>query len=180
MADAITTVLARRVAYQFAKAALRSGSTTELKAALSSLPTNGMKASFYRSKIEEALASSDSSCKKIHSSKGQGAACVADGVGYEFVVSEFAEVSFFRAVRAGSIVRVTINSAHPFGKQILDSERLSDPMLMALLASWAHYELDQTSTKRQAAAGDARADWGRVLRRLVSSSQGFSDNGSSQ
>ena len=179
MTDAITLALSRKIALTYAKEALKSGSIAELKAALSGLSAaDGTMAELYRQQIRWTLNDKNKiHDKRIESNSRSSAACVADGIGYDFDIAEFGEVAFFRARRKGSIIEITINSAHPFGRQIVDSCRLSDPLLMALLASWAHYELDQSSVTRQAVVGEARADWGRILRRIVTASDGFAVNG---
>jgi hypothetical protein len=173
MSDAITKALSRKIALKFARAALRSGSTSELKKALASLPPNGEKAAALRLRIEEALREKG----ELNVDKGiqcaAKVACISDGVGYEFSTTEFGSVAFFQARRTGSIVKIIINTAHPFGRQIEESGRISDPVFLAMLASWAHYELDQSSNQRRSVVEAMREDWSRILRRLLSMGEGF-------
>ena len=63
---------------------------------------------------------------------------------------------------------ITVNSVHPFGRQLAREDNAAiEPAVLALLAAWARYELDQVNPVRQNAVRDARVDWGRLLRRML-------------
>lgn len=173
MSDAVGNALGRKVALDFARAALRSGARSELESALVGLPETGQKAVGLASRIGEALSRLDRGPAEPKKQAAIAATCVSDGVGYEFIVAETGDIAFFVAKRVGAIVEVTINSAHPFGQHLIAQEDWANPTVLTLLGAWAHYELDQSNMKRQQAARDARVDWGRVVRRLLTTGIDF-------
>ena len=167
MSDAITDVMSRRVALNRAREALKSGSRSDLKQALTALPDTGEKAAGLRSRIESALGQYEKKPQKSRGAVSHKKTCVSDGIAYQFEAEEFGSLAFFRVARSGSIVQGTSNSAHPYGIHIVSGDKLSDPAFLQLLAAWAHYELDQSSPTTRDAARVAREDWSRVLIRLA-------------
>ncbi len=173
MSDAVGSAVARKVALDLARAALRSGARSQMEAALAGLPEKGKKANALRSRLRESLAGLDLRPTELPATPAVTATCVSDGIGYEFLVAETGDVAFFVASREAGIVTVTINSAHPFGQLLITRGERPDPAVFALLAAWAHYELDQSDVRRQSVVQDARVDWGRVVRRLLSNGTKF-------
>ena len=174
MSDAIARAASRKVALDAARHALRSGSRAELESALKELPPDGRKADLLSKKLREALASSAGSATTKMRSAGSRALCSSDGIKYEFRLEETGDISLFRPKRIGAYVSVIINSAHPFGKALLENNALRNPAVLTLFAAWAHYELEQSDERLQDAVRDARIDWGRVVRRILASDVGFS------
>jgi len=168
MADAITNVMSRRVALDAARTALKSGSRSALKKALASLPDSGEKAAGLRAKIEAVLGQQvEINLRKAEVDSDIKIICVSDGIAYQFAVEEYGSLAFFRVARSGSVVSVTINSAHPFGAHVASGDKLNDSTFLQLLAAWAHFELDQASPKTRDAVRVAREDWSRILIRLA-------------
>jgi hypothetical protein len=176
MSDGITSALERKLALERARSALKSQCRSEMESALRGLPSTGRKAERLRAELAKQLEMSRSMPEPPPRAQSIRASCVSDGVRYEFRTLEFSDLSFFRASRVGPTIVVDINAAHPFGKLIDHTGRIDDPVIMAMLASWAHYECDQISHTRQQVVSDARVDWSRVLRRLVSTESDFLDN----
>ncbi len=168
MSDAVASVLARKVALDAARAALRSGARSELERALAGLPLDGRKAAVLREEIKSQLGGTRTPAPGFYVPKRSLATCVSDGINYEFRLAETGDVAFFVVERIGAVVRVTINSAHEFGRHMAKQDDLNSPTVLALLAAWAHHELDQTSEKRQQELRHSRVDWGRVMRRILS------------
>ncbi len=173
MHDAVMSAMDRKVALDGARAALRSRRRSELEAALKGLPKHGRKAAKLKEKLREAMDSVSASPSGVLGEEDVAAVCVSDGIRYEFRVGEIGDIAFFKADRMGAVVIITINSAHPFSKQLAGTVNHDNPAVLSLLAAWAHYELDQSDVKRQQAIRDARIDWGRVIRRLLSADRGF-------
>ncbi len=173
MTDAIAANVARKVALEASRAALRSGAKSELESALKSLVPFGSKADRLRDLLKQSLALARSAKTSHPKQDALVTACVSDGVSYEFKVAELDDVAFFVASHEGSKVTVTINSAHPFGKQLLADESWSNSAVHTLLAAWAHYEIDKSDDRRRQSLRDSRVDWGRVVRRILSADSGF-------
>jgi hypothetical protein len=173
MSDAIARAAKRKVALDAARRALKSGSRAELESALKGLPPDGRKAGRLGQQLQEALAISTATDTSKIKSAGSRAVCSSDGLKYEFRFEETGDISLFHPRRSGSQVAVVINTAHPFGRELLDTERWQDPAILTLFAAWAHYELDQSDERLQGAVRDARIDWGRIVRRLLASDSGF-------
>lgn len=173
MSDAIARVASRKVALDAARRALRSGSRSELETAIRELPSPGRKSDSLRAKLQKALDRAAESPTKQIRSTGPRALCSSDGVKYEFRLDETGDISLFRPKRIGAHVSVTINIAHPFGRQLAENGSWLNPAVLTLFAAWAHYELDQTDDRLQNAVRDSRIDWGRVVRRILAADTGF-------
>ena len=173
MSDAIARAASRKVALDAARQALRSGSRAELESALRELPSDGRKANQLDKELREALASTAESATTKIRSAGPRALCSSDGIKYEFRLEETGDISLFRPKRIGAHVSVIINSAHPFGRALVENDALQNPAVLTLFAAWAHYELEQNDERLQDAIRDARIDWGRIVRRILSSDVGF-------
>ena len=193
MADAIARATARKAALDRAREALRTGSTSELRLARLGLPPNGKKAEALKHQIDQRqhdLASGtrttpgvtsqarhdslaapkvpkDERSPPLGTSKPK-ASVAHDGIYYDFRIAETNEEAFFSVRRTGARVDVTVNSVHPFGRQLAREDSAAiEPAVLALLAAWARYELDQVNPVRQNAVRDARVDWGRLLRSML-------------
>ena len=173
MSDAIASAVARKVSLDAARAALRSGARSDLEAALQSLPTSGQKATRLRGLLEQAIERARSVPTRSLGEGPEANSCTSDGIGYEFSFAETGDIAFFTAKRVGAQVTITINSVHPFGRLLIAEGSWENRAVLALLAAWAHYELDQSDDRRQRVVQDARIDWGRVVRRLLSADPGF-------
>ena len=168
MKDAITAIEARKCAVDAAQSALQSGARSELRIALDELPHEGSEADGLRNRIELALAGFERGARPSSDVDSEVASCVSDGLTYEFRCAATGDIAFFSVDRDGSYVRVTINSAHPFGRKVEEESSLENPTVLALLAAWAHHELEQSDKVRMEQLRNARVDWGRVIRRLLS------------
>lgn len=173
MTDAIAVNVARKVALEASRAALRSGAKSELETALEGLEPFGSKADRLRALLKQSLDRAKTAKTRHPEKKRTITSCVSDGISYEFRIAELDDIAFFVANHEGAQVTVIINAAHPFGKQMAADQSWNSPAVQALLAAWAHYELDQSNEKRQQSIRDSRVDWGRVVRRLLTADSGF-------
>ena len=173
MPDTVAKAARRKYALDLARTALRSGTHSDLETALGELPEDGRKAARLRIELTAALEGTRERTTSSIRSAGVRASCTSDGVRYEFHLAETDDIALFRPRRIGSNVTVTVNTMHPFGRQLLANDSWLNPAVLSLLAAWAHYELDQSDERRQSAVRDARIDWGRVVRRILSADNGF-------
>lgn len=173
MSDAIALAVARKIALDSARQALSSRSRAEMTAALEGLPPDGTKAERLRENLLRALEDAER-LRAPRTLRCQAeATCVSDGVKYDFKLVETGDIAFFNVKRVGSLVSIAVNSSHPFGQRLLEAGQWNNPVVLTMLAAWAHYELDQSDDRRQRAVGEARVDWGRVVRRLLVAGEGF-------
>lgn len=173
MADAILNSVARKFALDRARQAVRSRSLSELRAALEALPTDGMKAAQLRVSIKDLLNEEATRSEPDDDIRESFSTFVSDGIGYRFRCLETGETAFFRVRQEGALLYVDLNSDHPFTSMLIDQELLSHPVILSLLASWAHYELEQHGYTAKGHASDARTDWSRHLQRLIRVSPEF-------
>ena len=166
------TTVARKEALDAARQALRSGSLTELRSAIEGLPPDGKKSS----KLRRELAAKVETIEQGPEPQFRGspdATFVSDGIGYEFHVREISGTAFFDVRRTPNKIVISINSVHPFAETLLERDREERSLALSLLAAWAHYELDQSDHHRLQTVQDSRADWSRVVRRLLGSDSAF-------
>ncbi len=170
LTDAVTNAVRRKAGLDNARKALRLGGRSALQAALRALPPDGRKAERLRARIDAALGSLGDEAVHFDSPPASSSVLAIDGIRYEFSIAETGDLAAFVPSRTGRIVRVVINSAHPYGRSLGGEVHSLGRNAQLLLASWAHHELDQVNEQRQARARDSRIDWSRVLRRLSSCS----------
>jgi len=175
MSDAINKIVERFRSSEIAQKALLSGAKSELVEARGALEDSGRKdTALYRSVVGQInRAEGGQGSKEDGVLVGEAFSCVADGVNYAFKIEELADTAFFRATRMPSEIRIDINSAHPFGQRMAEDSRWRTPPILALLSAWAHYEIELIHDTQRGRAQDMRADWSRVLRRLLSVDDGF-------
>ena len=109
---------------------------------------------------------------------------VSDGIKFVFSESDLETSAFFSVRPRGGALIITLNTAHPAHKHLIDlldtsePENLSSEELAArltnawkglklLLEAWARYEDEQPEGPRRNQAQDVRNDWGRVARHFL-------------
>jgi hypothetical protein len=106
------------------------------------------------------------------------------GLKYIFAHAELDAAGFFSVKSVGGAIIVTLNTAHPAYKNLVealeDRSPTDDPALLRdrlenaadglklLLTAWARYEDELPDGPRKQTARDTRNDWGRVARAFLS------------
>ena len=120
----------------------------------------------------------------LEQAKELAAHTVSDGIKYVFNESEVETSAFFSVRPRGGAVIITLNTAHPAFRHLIElldtpnPENLTPEELVArlnnawrglklLLEAWARYEDEQPEGPRRNQVQDARGDWGRVARQFL-------------
>jgi len=95
---------------------------------------------------------------------------LSDGVNCRFEASELDMGAFFAVRSRGAAIIITLGRTHPafplLSHAVRDQGAEGDAVRL-LLEAWARYEDEQPEGRRLQWAQEAREDWGRTARRLV-------------